>query len=260
MWKRLKRAVRAEPAGRRAKRYPDDTWLVSYPRSGNTWMRFLIGNLRAPEAPTTFTNVEARVPDIYKNSDRAMQACPRPRVLKSHEPYDPTLGRVIYIVRDPRAVLVSFYHYARRVRTIDDDTPLEAYAERFLAGQVAFGAWDVHVRGWREARMDDPNFLCLRYEALLEDGVAGAEQLATFLNVAVEPAQVACAVARSSGTNMQQLERETGQAWAKRQGARADVPFVRTASADAWRDELPEALACAVHDRWGGLMDELGYA
>ena len=45
--------------------FPDDVVLASYPRSGNNWTRFLIGNLIYPEDPVTFANLARRVPEIY---------------------------------------------------------------------------------------------------------------------------------------------------------------------------------------------------
>ena len=45
-------------AGRGLTVYPDDTFLVSFPRSGNTWTRFLVCNLIDPYHPVTFTNLE----------------------------------------------------------------------------------------------------------------------------------------------------------------------------------------------------------
>src|SRR5579864_4630830 len=71
-------------AGRGVTVYPDDVFLVSYPRSGNTWTRFLLGNLLYPDAPVTFSNIESRIPEIYFNRDRFMRSLPRPRMLKSH--------------------------------------------------------------------------------------------------------------------------------------------------------------------------------
>ena len=53
------------PAGRRLTVFRDDVFLVSYPRSGNTWTRFLIGNLLDQEDPVTFANIESRIPEIY---------------------------------------------------------------------------------------------------------------------------------------------------------------------------------------------------
>ena len=43
--------------------YADDTFIVSYPRSGNTWTRFLIANLLHPEVEVGFANIDSFVPD-----------------------------------------------------------------------------------------------------------------------------------------------------------------------------------------------------
>src|ERR1044072_8130331 len=94
----------------------NDVWIVSYPKSGNTWTRFLIGNLVASPEVVDWSNIERHVPDIYFNSDPQLGKLPRPRYFKSHEAYRPEYRRVVFIVRDPRDVAVSYYHFARKAK------------------------------------------------------------------------------------------------------------------------------------------------
>src|SRR4051794_3610937 len=89
------------PAGRRLTVLPDDIFIVSYPRSGNTWTRFLIGNLLSPNSPVTFANVESRIPEIYLCTDQQLRELAKPRIMKSHEYFDPRYKKIIYLVRDP---------------------------------------------------------------------------------------------------------------------------------------------------------------
>src|SRR5260370_8194332 len=98
--------------------FDDDVFLTSYPRSGNTWTRFLVGNFVNPNEPVTFLNVERLVPDMYKTADWVLRRRPRPRVLKSHESFDARYRRVTYIVRDPRDVPISTYHCDINLRSI----------------------------------------------------------------------------------------------------------------------------------------------
>ena len=93
--------------GRSITVFPDDIFLVSYPKSGNTWMRFLIGNLLHQDEPITFSNIELKVPDIYQNSNRKLLQISPPRILKSHEYFDPRYKKTICIVRDTRDIAVS---------------------------------------------------------------------------------------------------------------------------------------------------------
>src|ERR1700722_19148960 len=48
-------------AGRSFQVFSDDIFLVSYPKSGNTWTRFLLGNLMNPHEGITFANVERKM-------------------------------------------------------------------------------------------------------------------------------------------------------------------------------------------------------
>ena len=72
-------------AGRLLAVYPDDTFIVSYPRSGNTWTRFLVANLLRPKQAVSFANIERLVPDCEASSSRYLRGIARPRVIKSHE-------------------------------------------------------------------------------------------------------------------------------------------------------------------------------
>ena len=97
---------------------PDDTFIVSYPRSGNTWTRFLVANLLFADRPVTFANIEELVPDAEAQSSLYMKRVPSPRVIKSHEYFDHRYPKMLYIVRDPRDVVLSYYNFSRKYRQI----------------------------------------------------------------------------------------------------------------------------------------------
>ena len=115
--------------------FDDDVFLTSYPRSGNTWTRFLVGNFVNPNEPVTFLNVERLVPDMYKTADWVLRRRPRPRVLKSHECFDARYRRVIYIVRDPRDVAISNYHWEMKLRSIPEGCPIGEFVPRWMGGE-----------------------------------------------------------------------------------------------------------------------------
>lgn len=89
----MDKALGRTPAGRGLTVFPNDIFLVSYFRSGSTWSRFLFGNLIHKQA-VTFTNMKRLVPIIYELPDRKLRGLPR--ILKSHECFDPRYPRVIH--------------------------------------------------------------------------------------------------------------------------------------------------------------------
>jgi Sulfotransferase domain len=254
-------------AGRGVTVYPDDVFLVSYPRSGNTWTRFLLGNLIHQDEPVTFSNIESRIPEIYFNPDRALRALPRPRMLKSHECFQPQYPHVIYIVRDPRDVAISFYHHNVKAGNIPDDYLITSFLSRFIAGEFdrKFGSWRDNVLSWLSVRGDSPNFMMLRYEDMKRDTAGALLQVIEFLQrcsfrkLDSSPEALQRAIELSSPERMRELEKKEAADWVLTKKTRNDKPFVRTAKAGGWKSQLAPESVEAIESAWGDLMHRLGY-
>ena len=254
-------------AGRNLTVFPDDVFVVSYPRSGNTWTRFLISNLIYQDEPTTFVNIESRIPEIYFNADHKMRSLERPRILKSHECFQPHYKRVIYIVRDPRDVAVSFYHHNVKAGNIPEDYPMDDFIPRFIDAEFdsRWGCWHDSVVSWLTLRQGLPTFLMLRYEDMKADPQGQLSRVAEFLRncafrqIDASPEKLQRAVDLSTPERMRALEKEQGDKWVLTEKTRLDKPFVRSAKSGGWKSILSGKAVAMIESAWGATMTELGY-
>jgi hypothetical protein len=239
--------------------YDDDVWIVSYPKSGNTWTRFLIGNLVAGGKVVDWSNIERIVPDIYLNRDPQLKALPRPRYLKSHEGYRPDYRRVVLIVRDPRDVAVSYYHFVRKAKLLVDAN-MDKFMTKFMDGQIdPYGNWGENVGSWLGARRDTDNFVVVRYEDLLVNTEAELARIADMLGITADEQLLRHAVENSQADRMRALEQTQRSEHKFLKSSRADIPFVRAAKSGQWRSELPPDAVRQIETAWGSLMGELNY-
>lgn len=75
--------------------YPDDVWIVTYPKSGTTWTQQIVKLIRNNGVPDdTVLTRSIPHPEIVKglNLDIKIDEMPRPRAFKSHFPYHMMLG------------------------------------------------------------------------------------------------------------------------------------------------------------------------
>jgi hypothetical protein len=247
--------------GRNLRVFPDDVFLVSYPKSGNTWTRFLIANLVFPEKQPDFANINELIPDPEGLSKRHLENMPRPRYIKSHQYFDPRYKKLIYIVRDPRDVVLSEFHFDIKRRAISEDYPLQQFVSRFVRGELnhPYGTWGENAASWFYTRRQGPQFLLVRYESLQSQAIDEMEKIAEFLGVSADPERIAFAIQQSSADRMRELEKKQGMLWSSTRETRQDKPFVRAAKAGGWKNELPEASVAEIEGAWGGLMREIGY-
>jgi hypothetical protein len=200
------------------------------------------------------------IPDPFATTKREFDRMPRPRIIKSHECFDPRYPRVIYIIRDPRDVACSQYHYHRKLEKIDDNSPIDRFISRFLAGQTCpHGSWRQNVVTWLSTRENDSSFLLLRYEDMLADTARELQKVATFLGLNATAEQIARAVERSSAGQMRKMEQAQSDKCDLIKDSRKDLSFVRAASSGGWRSELSPSLVARIETAWGPLMRHLGY-
>jgi len=258
----VKYLLGTDTADRNLAVYPDDTFIVSYPRSGNTWTRFLIANLVFPSETVTFANIERLIPDTSSQSNRALKRTPRPRIIKSHQYFDPRYKKVLYIVRDPRDLVLSYYDFQRRCRQIPDSYPLADYVDDFVNARLIsadWGSWGENVASWLYTRQNQSGFLLMRYEDLKTDTPRELQRVASFLDLEVTPERLNRAIEASSSQRMRELEQSQSDQWVATKKHRKDIPFVGEATIGRWHSDLPVPLAAKIESTWGSLLSALGY-
>ncbi|KAM6118049.1 sulfotransferase 2B1 [Pterocles gutturalis] len=169
---------------------PSDVLIATYPKSGTTWMQEILTLLlsRGDAQPAkTIPNWE-RAPWLEQIYFRDMlRDTATPRLITTHLParvLAPALQRskpkVIYVARNPKDVVVSFYHFHRLARFLPDPGSFDAFLTQFLEGTVHYGSWFEHIKGWLGQRQL-LDILFLTYEELHQDLGDAARRLAAFL-------------------------------------------------------------------------------
>ena len=254
----IKELLEGKAAGRMADVRDDDIFIVSYPKSGNTWTRFLIGNLISP-AGVSFRNIEKIIPDIYQHTQRELSRIESPRVLKSHEYFDPRYRKIIHIIRDPRAVAISYWHHRIKFREIDETCSIEDFVDWFVTRGNQHGTWASNTESWLDARENDRNYLLIRYEDMISSPEEELQKIVSHMNLSVTDEIISNAISNSSFDKMRSMEQEQSNEWGPLHYTRRDLSFVRKGSADSWEKELTGAAARKIELHFGKVMEKAGY-
>lgn len=230
-----------------------DTVLVtSYPKSGNTWMRFMLANLMTPETEINFHNVHDIIPP--DSAPEAGSTFHGWTFLKSHSAYTPQYPKVIYLVRHPLDAYVSYY------RMLEKEKSLGSKVDFVLGGEhLAYGRWSEHVNSWLNTPKDGkacPEVMLLRYEDMVANPIVSLQQIVGFLGMSVSTSEVSAAAHKSSFESMRAVEDKYG----RRMGS-ADIKFVRRGQPGGWQNELtPAAADTILAGESSDLLAHLGYS
>ncbi|HBL10717.1 MAG TPA: hypothetical protein DD379_04800 [Cyanobacteria bacterium UBA11162] len=232
--------------------YPDDVFLVSYPKSGNTWVRFLIANIikKNPEDIVDFHSIQKFVPEVIRNNE-FIEQLERPRVIKSHGTYT-DYPKVIYLVRDGRDVYVSYYFY--RLNKFSEGITFHDFFKR----QDHYPClWGDHVKSWLFGKNNKPNILVIKYEDILHDCTEVLKRIINFIGLEVTEDEIIGAIEASRFENMRKLEKERGRPYKEKEKG-PDI-FMRQGKQGNWRDFFGIEERKVFKSREGELLIRLGY-
>jgi peroxiredoxin len=219
---------------------PDDIFIATYPRSGTTWMQMILYQLTT-EGKMNFPHITSVCPWFERSlkDGTAYDALPGPRVFKSHLTYRKIPKgpcKYIYVARDGKDVAVSYYHFYTTHMGFKGS--FDEFFERFLKGEVAFGSWFRHVRGWWEHR-DDPSVLFLYYEELAADLPGCLRKVCAFCGLEIAPERWPEILVRCTFAFMKEHESQFDPSLAMlyEQGIQPHK-FLRRGQAGVWCEQL----------------------
>ena len=281
-------------------------WLASYPKSGNTWVRYFLTSLllknnysdlrklqfigQYPKRShfknlvTDFSNFENISKNWIKSQDE-INKDKKLKFLKTHHAlcnlngsfftnYNNTLG-AIYIVRDPRNVLISILNHFSK-KNYDDAKNFLIDENRVIGSNQAnkdktefddneittvISSWKAHYKSWK---LLNKNFLLVKYENLIknpdDEFFKIFDYVKKFIKIDNSKNLVKNAIKESSFENLKEKEKKFGFNEAPIDPETGEKKkFFNLGPTSSWQGIVDERIINEINEKFETEMRELGY-
>ena len=272
-------------------------WLASFPKSGNTWLRAflcsyfymnsesdifdfdLLKNIvRFPSSklyedigvkPKNFEEVAKFWISVQENINLNKKI----NFLKTHNAFgglinspftnkDNTLG-AIYLVRDPRDVLVS---YSRHLELSINET-IELVLEedhkgwlneykKDVIGEIR-GSWAQNYNSWKNFNLTER--IIIKYEDLISDPFNTFSNVIEYLNkltgIDINEKKIKKCIEITDFNKLKNLERKSGF----KENYNKKEPFFNKGKSNQWRNILDKKIISKIEEKFNREMQELKY-
>ena len=277
-------------------------WLASFPKSGNTWMRaFLSSYLYLDLDKENFTFNLLKKIERFPNLNQLNNIGIKPKsfldvakswiptqnhinlnnkinLLKTHQAFgnfenfpftdsNNTLG-AIYLVRDPRDVLISYSKHMKQSidKTLDlvleDDSKGNLFeGKNSVIGEIR-GSWSQHYNSWKYSNLKEK--IIIKYEDLINNPFDTFSKVISHLNylfrklsfpLETNAERIRKCIEISNFNNLQNLEKKSGFSDNIKSGA----TFFNKGTTNQWQDELNDKIIYKIEKKFKKEMKELNY-
>ena len=270
-------------------------WIASYPKSGNTWLRaFLSSYLYSNKKEFDF-NILKKIPkfpnkDFFKDiidmdvlkknkfeiakyfitAQQKMNLDNSIKILKTHNAYvsfkdhwfsnDENTKACIYIVRDPRAVVMSLSSYQNISieRAADLTMNPGTHGSSDKEGLIVDirSSWKINYLSWKKKK----NFkgLIIKYEFLKKNKFVEFKKMLNFLknyiDLELNDEKIKQCIDLCDFKKLKSLEAKSGF-----YESINSTPFFRKAELDEWKKLLDPKIKVKIESNFKDEMIELGY-
>ena len=279
-------------------------WLASYPKSGNTWLRAFLSSYlyldsnsqsfhfdilkkieRFPH-PEQFENIGI-LPQNIKNFEEVVKAWiplqkkinenKKINFLKTHNAFgslnnypftdkNNTLG-LIYLVRDPRDVLISYSKHLNKdldktLKYILTDNHMGILHSKINVNSELRGSWNQNYNSWKNFNLTKK--IIIRYEDLVKDPFNTFSKVVNYLKklfekkslfLAFDKEKIRKCIEITNFNNLQNLEKRKGF----KEGITSNELFFNKGKIEQWKEELDEKILYKIEKKLKKEMKELNY-
>ena len=271
------------------------TWLASYPKSGNTWVRCLLQAYRCDGyldindmhtgvgdssacftravSPLSLTDLGDRGQWLLRPAAllNALMAMKPPRIFKTHYANVTIAGlpafippeltqRAIYVVRDPRSVVISvsrFFNISMD-RAVEQMDNLHFQISEYDSGlQVpqVVSSWSNNVKSWVSQEIYPVH--CVKYEDLMVDPLKELREILGFLGLEFDEARGKRAVKAAELSKLRKVEAKDGFNEYQHKPERGTF---FNEGGTRWKSELASRWVEQIEADHADVMEMMGYA
>ena len=177
----------------------NDVFLVSFPKSGTTWMQMTLYQVFS-DGEMDIDHIRNVIPYVEEGEIGQHKKLNR-RVIASHLYYEDipkTKAKYIYVMRDLDDVLVSLYYHSKN---FGYEGTFDQHIEKYFKKKYKGGVWGKHLAGWLENKKNlDVHFV--KYEDLKVDFPKQLDEILSFCEVELDEETKQRIIERSSMTYM----------------------------------------------------------
>lgn len=183
-------------------------FLASWPRSGSTWLRTMLTHLMIEDYDSNPAVFNRFIPGTTLRRIAKTHDINPLKLRSTHSTYCQPIRKAVYLVRDIRQTLPSFYRHT--TTRIGRKIAPHEWVRLYLMGLYG-PRWDQHVHSWlaKGGGALGERLLVIRYEDMKSHPVSELERVARFLGIPFEPQRAEQAVEMSAPEVMRQWEAKT---------------------------------------------------
>jgi hypothetical protein len=185
----------------------DNIYLTSFPKSGNTWVAFMVANTIKEHLKINvninFFNIHSFIPEDGDYLTPNLEFFPFRKIIKNHRSFKYKYKYVFLLIRDPRDVMISYYYFMKNSQKYAGDLSYFIRDEKH-----GIQSWVSHTNSWLDNSYPSQRLFLFFYEDFKINSKKELKRMFNLMGFEIEDELLKKSIEKSSLENIKKLEKE----------------------------------------------------